>query len=558
MERTATMRVYDDLARCFAAEEVTTHFGLMGDGNMHFMAAMDGIQGMRSVGVRHEHCALLMAVGYWSATGRPGVCSVTHGPGFTQLMTGLTTAARNNAPVVVLAGETGISAPWSIQALDQAPLARACGAEYLNVHNPEVLHHRVREAFYIARTESKPVVVGVPLDLMKSEAPVLPDYVPSLAHLPASTPLLPDPAAVAELAERLMAARAPILVAGRGAILAGAGQSIEHLADEISALLGTSLLGKGLFDQHPFSVGIVGGYISDSGRAAADEADLVIAFGAQLSRFTVDGGKVFPDAEVVQVDIAPHALKEGLVVADRTLRADARLAAEALLDAVRLAPDRRPAQIRNDALAARLRDLPADAEPFAPPAGLADPRKVFASLERVLGSNYHLVSGAAHQAYWHTAMRGIVGGNYHAIRAFGAIGNSLSFATGIAAARGDGRVILSDGDGGLLMHIQELETLVRERIKLLVICINDGAYGAEIHKLRADGVDDRGAIFGPTDLAGIARVFGLGAATITDPDQVAAAFDGFERDDRAWLWDVKVSDLQQTPPMRAGIASKGK
>lgn len=552
------MRVYEAVAECFAAEGVTTHFGLMGDGNMHFMAAMDAIPGTRTVGVRHEHCSLLMAVGYWNATGAPGVCSVTHGPGFTQLMTGLATAARNHAPVVVMAGETGIGAPWNIQAIDQAPLARACGAEYIAVHSTKVLQQRIRDAFYLARTENKPVVLGLPLDLQKGPAPELPAYRPSLDFLPPATPLPPDPAAIAELAGLLREARAPLLVAGRGALQAGAGPAIGQLADATGALLGTSLLGKGLFDHHPFSLGIVGGYITEAGRDAAAEVDLVLAFGAQLSRFTLDGGKLFPQAQVVQVDIAPNAMKEGLVAADRTLRADARLAAERLLEAVEATPARTPSAIRTPALAERLRSAPADSTEFDVPPGLCDPRKVFAALERVMpAADYHLVSGAAHQAYWHTAMRGSPGGNYHAIRAFGAIGNSLSFAAGVAVARGDGKVILSDGDGGLLMHIQELETIARERIKLLVICVNDGAFGAEIHKLRADGVPEDRAVFGPTDLASVAAAFGLGAAIITHEDQVADRFAQFEADDRAWLWDVRVSDRQQSPPMRAGLMRKG-
>jgi thiamine pyrophosphate-dependent acetolactate synthase large subunit-like protein len=290
---------------------------------------------------------------------------------------------------------------------------------------------------------------------------------------------------------------------------------------------------------------------------AAGEVDLVIAFGAQLSRFTLDGGKLFPRAPVVQVDVDPRALKEGLVAADQMVRADARLAAEQVIAAVRAQPKRRPAAIRSDKLADALRDEPADPAPFDPPPGQVDPRRFFSALEAVMGADYHLCSGAAHQAYWHTTMRGSPGGNYHAIRAFGAIGNSLSFATGVAVARGDGKVILSDGDGGLLMHIQELETIAREGIKLLVICINDGAFGSEIHKLRADGVSAEHATFGATGMADIANAFGLGAATITDTDQVAPFFQRFEEDDRAWLWDVKVSDLQQSPPMRAGLASKG-
>jgi thiamine pyrophosphate-dependent acetolactate synthase large subunit-like protein len=245
------MRVYEAVAQYFAAEGVDTQYGLMGDGNMHWMAAMDALPGMRTVTVRHEHCALMMAVGHWNVTGAPGVCSVTHGPGFTQLATGLATAARNHAGVVIVAGETGIGAPWAVQEMDHAPLARACGAAYLTVHSVKVLQHRVREAFYLARTENRPVVLGLPIDLQKAEAPDLPAYRPSTACLQPATPMAPDPDAVAIMAERLMSARAPMLVAGRGALAAGAGPAIEALADETGALLGTSLLGKGMFDWHP-------------------------------------------------------------------------------------------------------------------------------------------------------------------------------------------------------------------------------------------------------------------------------------------------------------------
>jgi len=548
------MRISDGLAAAFVAEGVTAVYGLMGDGNMHWMTAMDATPGVRTFGVRHEHCGLMMAIGHWNATGEPGVCSTTHGPGFTQLATGLATAARNNVPLVVFAGETGVGAPWNIQAIDQAPLARACGAEYLAIHSPKVIHHRVREAFYLARTENRPVVLGLPLDLQKMAMPDLPAYEPSTRFLPPATPLLPDPAAIDDLKDRLLEARAPILIAGRGALLAGAGPAMEDLADGTGALLGTSLLGKGLFDHHRFSVGIVGGYVSEAGRAACEEADLVVAFGAQLGRFTLDGGHLFRSAQIVQIDIAPRALREGQVAADSTVRADARSAAEALASAVRASGRRPAASVRSDDLADRLRTMPADSLPFDVPEGVVDPRRFFAALEQVMPSDYHLASGSAHQAYWHTAMRGSPGGNYHAVRAFGAIGNALPFAAGVAVARGDGRVVLSEGDGGLLMHIQELETLAREKIKLLIVCINDGAFGAEVHRLRADDVDPGGAIFGATDLAPVARAFGLGGATVTDVDQVAPLFRDFEKSETAVVWDVRVSDGQLTPPMRALVA----
>jgi thiamine pyrophosphate-dependent acetolactate synthase large subunit-like protein len=551
------MLIYEGLAKAFAAEGVDTQFGLMGDGNMHWMSAMQALPGMTTIGVRHEHSALMMAIGYWSVTGEPGVASVTHGPGFTQVMTALTTAVRNHVPMVVFAGETSLGAPWALQAMDQAPLARACGAEYIAIHAPRLMHQRVMEAFYIARTEKKPVVLGVPVDLQKQPMPDIPAYRPSTEFLPPPSRPAPDPGDIAALAERLLRAKKPVLVAGRGVLRADAAGVIEELADATDALLGTSLLGKGMYDHHPFSLGIVGGYMRQASREAVEDADLVVFFGAQISRFTLDGGEVFRNAEMVQVDLEPNGFKEGLPTADVMLRADARLAAEALLGEIQRRGGGR-AQVRTEALARALRDGPADPTPYEITDGTLDPRRVFETLEAILPTDYHLVSGSAHQAYWHTQMRGMPAGNYHAIRAFGAIGNALPFAIGVAVARGDGKVVLVEGDGGLLMHAQEFETLARENIRLLIVCVDDGAFGAEIHKLRVDGVSDAGAVFGRPNFEGVAKAFGLGGATIRTLDQLAPALADFEAGGKAAVWDVHVSDRVLTPPMRDEVnAARG-
>src|SRR5690606_35399725 len=99
--------------------------------------------------------------------------------------------------------------------------------------------------------------------------------------------------------------------------------------------------------------------------------------------------------------------------------------------------------------------------------------------------NYDIVPGDGHQSYFHTVMRGGDPAKYHSMTGFGAIGSDIAYAIGIAAARDTGRVVLFEGDGSLLMHIQELEVIKRQKLKLLIVCSNDGAYGSEIHKLRA-------------------------------------------------------------------------
>src|ERR1044071_9355255 len=111
----------DMLARAFQAEGVDTLFTLMGDANMYWSTAMAALPGMRVIHVRHEHCACSMAEGYTRATGKVGVASTTCGPGFTQIMTALTIAARGNVPLVVFAGDSPIGASWYLRQIDMAP-----------------------------------------------------------------------------------------------------------------------------------------------------------------------------------------------------------------------------------------------------------------------------------------------------------------------------------------------------------------------------------------------------------------------------------------------------
>jgi thiamine pyrophosphate-dependent acetolactate synthase large subunit-like protein len=546
------MPIYEALAHAFAAEGVDHQFVLMGDGNMHWATAMKNLPGMQSVYARHEHCACAMAMGYHSATGKVGVASVTCGPGFTQTMTALAVASRNRVPLVVFAGEVPINARWYSQAIEQPPLAAATGAHYIAAHAPNRMHQYVREAFYVARHERKPVVLGVPYDLQKQPVPNLGDYEPSSTVLPHLEPIPPNPREVAALADKLAAARCPIIVAGRGVQRAGAAAEVEALAEAAGALLATTLPMRGMFDHNPFSLGISGGYARQIALEMAAQADLVVAIGASLSYYTVDGGKMYPKAEVVQVDMEPLGLRQGLKAADLYLRADAKLAAVETLKALR-AKGRTSATVRTPELARRIREEPADGASFPIAPGTLDPRAVIDALDAVIPKDYDSVSGSGHQSYFHSTMRGRRPENFHAMRDFGAIGNGISFAIGVEAARKAGKTVLFEGDGSLLMHIQELEAIKRHGLKLLICVLNDGAYGSEIHKLRADGLDDSGSVFGRTDLAAIAKGFGLRGATFTDLGAFDKLFADYARQDTAEIWNIHVSDQVVNPGTRRAL-----
>lgn len=553
--------LYEVLADAFVAEGVDTQFVLTGDGNMHWSIALDQRPGVQSIHVRHEHCAVAAASAYAIASGNVGIASITCGPGLTQVITALPAAVRAQVPLVVFAGEPPLHATFYNQDIDQGPLVTATGARYIAAHTPQRMLDRVREAFHTARVDRCPVVLGVPYDLQKQPHPTDGPYVPSTEYLPDGGRTEPDPARVADIAARLAAAKAPVLVAGRGALRSGAADGMVALADAVGACLGTTLPVRGLFDGHRFSLGVVGGYSSDVTREVLADADLVLAVGASLSYYTKDNGRLFPNATVVQIDTAPRGLNHGMKAADLFLTCDARAGVAALSTALNGRAQTTAATIRTEALAERLASEAADARAFDIASGVMDPRTAIQALDAVVPNDWDIVTGSGHQAYFNAHMRGRPAERFTTIREFGAIGNGLSYAIGVAAARrigqgniegnnADGRIVLIEGDGGVMMHIQELETIKRLGLRVLICVMNDGAYGSEIHKLRADGLDDQLAVFGRTSFEDIARGFGLRGANVTDPAQLPALFAAFDTQDQAEVWNLQISDVVTAPTMR--------
>jgi thiamine pyrophosphate-dependent acetolactate synthase large subunit-like protein len=462
-------------------------------------------------------------------------------------MTALPAAVRARLPLVVFAGEAPLKAGWYNQAIDQAPFVRATGAAYHSLHLPERMLVAVRDAFLQARRERRPVVIGVPFDLQDlawTGSQTLPE--PSHRLLPQLSPMPPHPDDIARAAGTIARARRVIVMAGLGAVEADAASACRALAEKCDALLSTTLPARGLFHDDPFSIGIAGGFSSEVARDCFAEADLVIAIGCSLAHHNSDGGKLWPKAELLQIDLDPVAVSQGRIAARAHVRADAKLGAEALAAAL---PLRKP-HWRSDDLAERIRTAPLDSAAFDIEPGLLDPREVIAALEASLPDDWELVNSSGHCSFFFAHMPSRAQQRFLTIREFGAIGNGISFAMGVAAARPDRPVVLFDGDGSLLMHAQELETIRRHKLNILIVVMNDGAYGSEIHKLRADGLSDAGAVFGRTDLAAIARGFGLGGETVRDIAAVPALVARFAAEGGAAIWDVQVSDRVISPVLR--------
>lgn len=532
------------LAEVARNEGVETCFALLGDANMAWASRLMML-GTQLITVRHEHCAVAAATAFARKTGQVGVATVTCGPGLTQLMTALPAAVRARVPLVIFAGEAPLGAAWYNQDIDQAPFVTACGAAYRKLHHLPRMAEELRNAFLQARTERMPVVVGVPFDLQGKPMPdaVLPE--PSAGLVPAVGPMPPNADDLARAAALVAGKRRIVVMAGLGAAEAGAAQACERLADRLGALLATTLPARGLFAGHRFSIGIAGGFSSAVARACLAEADLVIAVGGILAQHNTDKGKLWPKAEVLQIDTAPRTTSQGAIVARHHLRADARLGVEALLG---MLPEGQG--WRTPELGQMIAETPADLAEFPAESGVLDPRDVVAALDKTLPLDWEMVNSSGHCSYFFAQMPSRPHARFLTIREFGAIGNGISYAIGVACARPGQPVVLFDGDGSLLMHVQELETIRRLNLPILICILNDGAYGSEIHKLRDDGLPEDGAVFGRTDFGAIARGFGMAGERVEDLSNLPALLEPFAASRGPAVWDFPVSDRVASPVIR--------
>ena len=519
------------VGRTLAALGVRDAFGVLGSGN--FIAT----QTLHAAGAafhhsRHENGAICMADGYARVSGRVGVCSVHQGPGFTNAMTGLTEAAKARTPLLLLAGEAPAAALRSNFRVDQAALATTVGAAAERVHSGASAADDVARALRRAQEERRPVLLSMPLDVQAQPAPEWDPTVAPAPHAPA-----PSAAAVAEVAELIAAAHRPVIIAGRGAVLANAREALEALGDAIGAVLATSAMGHGLFAGSPWAVGISGGFASPVAARLITASDLVLAFGAALTRWTTrDGGLIDPGAKVVQIDLDTDAAHRPVDVA---VVGDAAATARALVQA-----GVRNAGVRNDALAAEIAagswrensydDVGGD--------GHVDPRTLSIALDALLPEERTVAVDSGHfMGFPPMYLRVPDPAGFVFTQAFQSIGLGLASGIGAAIARPDRLTVACLGDGGALMSLPELETLARLRLPMLVVIYNDAAYGAEVHHFRPHGHPVELVQFPDTDFAALAEAAGAHGLTVRAAEDVAAIEPWLAQRDGPLLVDAKIT-----------------
>ncbi|WP_433443497.1 thiamine pyrophosphate-binding protein [Nonomuraea sp. CA-141351] len=543
------MKVYEVLAQAFVAEGTSDVFGMMGDANMHWMNAL-ARRGVRLYEVRHEGSGLGMADGWARAAGRPGVVTTTSGPGVAQLATSMVVASRARTPLVAFCGETAWGDQDAVQYLDQRRFAAAIECGFVHVSRADLAEEAVQRAFYLARTESRPIMLSAPIDVQKQECEDGDQYVPS-TDLIRQVRSLPDPAGVETACDLIQASKRVVIIAGRGARRAAAGEQILRLQEQTGALLATTLQAKNwLCGSTGYHVGIAGLYGNKTAMELLQEADCVIAVGASLNRYTIEHGYLFPDARYIQIDTAPHVVMGNGAVADCYIQADA-IAAVTQLSRALESRSVRLEGFHTAGVLERLTAPPVAPAEFRGEPGRLDPREVIHVLDEELPGEIDLVLGSGHQVDFGTMLfqrsREVLS-NYGM---FGAIGQAPLLTIGSIVANGNRPAFVVEGDASFLMHLPEFETACRYDIPILVVVMNDEGLGAEYHKSRAGGLDPELAVIPTPELGPVAVALGGGGATVRTADQLRAALAEYVRAPRPTVIDVRITrDVVSVPYRR--------
>ncbi|NKX53000.1 thiamine pyrophosphate-binding protein [Arthrobacter mobilis] len=526
------MPTVSDAVADVIAEHSEVVFGLMGNGNAWVVGNLTA-RGVRYVGAKHEAGTVAMADAYYRATGRMATATVTYGAGFTNALTALAEARMARIPLVLVAGDapsTGLR-PWDIE---QETAARALDVLTLTVDaaSADVLAAR---AFDLAEQERTPVVLAIPHDLAGAEL----EGQVALQPLAEPVPAAPAAQAVARAAAALQAAQRPLIVAGRGAVLAGAGPALRAAGDRIGALFATSAMARNLFGS-PWDLGVAGGFGRLGPVQLMRQADVVLFAGCSLNMFQTRYGTLTAGAHtVIQVDELPAPTHEAVT---DFIQADAGRFAEALLGA--LAPAGGPTwrdavpQVAGGSLLA---------EPEVPetgPDGRLDPRPFARALDAVLPQDRTVVQDGGHFSGWMPMYARIPDPQALLLvgTAFQTIGLGFAAAAGAAVGRPERTTVLVTGDGGGLMALADLPTLVQHAASAVVVVFNDAAYGAELHQYAVRGVDPAAMYIEEVDFAALGRALGaegVKARSLADLDALRAWVDAGARG--TFVLDLPVS-----------------
>jgi acetolactate synthase-1/2/3 large subunit len=507
----------DLLVAALENEGVERIFGIPGEENLAVVEALRHSK-IELVLTRHEQAAAFMAATYGRLTGKPGVCLSTLGPGALNFSTGAAYALLGAMPMVLITGQKGIlhSKQGHFQLVDIVATMRPLTKMAQQIVSPRTIPTLVREAFRIAQQERPgPVHLELPEDIAGEAAP---DLAPIPPH-PIERPVA-SAAALDRAVEMILAAKRPLIMFGAAASRPRLSAPLSEFVRRVRIPFFNTQMGKGAVDggSHLY-IGTCALSERDYVHQAIDQADLILTIGhdtVEKPPFIMGpkGPKVihvgampatveevyFPHAEVIG-DVGPSLalLADGL---------DGKLEnASALLP------------LREDILA-HLTDRCEECRfPLTPQRIVHDVRCAVPDDGIVCLDNGMFKIWFARNYRTHVANTLLLD------NALATMGAGLPAAISAALVHPERRVLAVCGDGGFMMNSQEMETAVRLKLNLVVLILQDNAYGMIRWKQEADHYADWGLSFGNPDFVAYAKSYGAGGSMVTEADGLAPALE---------------------------------
>jgi len=518
-------------------------FGIPGHGNISIFDALKDSDAIRTIPVKHEQWGGHMADGYFRANGSvPAVVTTSVGPGSTNLTTALATAFVDSSTMVALTGDiqTYLFGMGIFQEID-----RKNSVDYVNgighfvkrawqVTNarqlPQVLPNALKTAL---SGRPGPVLIDMPMDVQVEK---LRARVPDLKEFMPRGRVYPDPTAIAEAAGLLLSATRPLILAGGGANISGAGEAVVAVAEFLGAPVVCSFRGEAkggfpadnpLWGFHPGNVG------SSVANSLTKEADVVLAVGTTFSDETTSSyerGVTFeiPPTKLVQIDIDPQEIGKNYPVAVGIV-SDAKAGLEVLLSALRGAKKTRQAKRKPNPWLTRLKALrdawDLELKELWTRAQMGIPNVVRVLREALPKSAIVAVSAGLPQEILSQQWASYLPRTFLSSGGYSTMGFALPAAMGAKLAQPKKLAVAVEGDGSFLMNNVELSTAVEHGIPVVVVVLNN--YGwVSIRDLQLRGLKKR--VFGTefakhVDFEKLTKAYGAEYRRAEKPEELKAA-----------------------------------
>jgi acetolactate synthase-1/2/3 large subunit len=470
------------MLECLKKEGVDTIFGYPGGTVINIYDELFSFKEIRHILPRHEQAGTHAADGYARATGRVGVCLATSGPGATNTVTGIATAYMDSIPMVIITGQvpTPLIGNDAFQEVDIIGITRPCTKHSFLVKNVKDLAMIMKKAFYIARTgRPGPVLVDLPKDVQIAQTEfVYPETVEIRSYKPN---LEGHPRQVEKAMDMILESLRPVVYVGGGAVLGNASDELTTLCRKLTIPVTTTLMGLGAFPENdPNSLGMLGMHGAYCANMAMTNADLIVAIGARFDdRVTGKLTTFAPHAKIIHVDVDPTSIKKNVRV-DLPIVGDVKdvltkmiKQADKLKDKV--AGFKAAITPWHDDIAGWKEKHPIG---YKNSATIIKPQFVIQKLRELSDEDAIISTDVGQHQMWTAQFF-----QFNKPRTLltsgglGTMGYGLPSAMGAQAAFPGRQVITICGDGGVQMNIQEMATLVQNKLPVKIVILNNNFLG---------------------------------------------------------------------------------